>query len=178
MLRSHRILCSCVPALHPRTSICTYPVPFSVFLRRATPSHFHLHDRRSLPFRCFPHARLHARSLFARLLDFRMPARCFPHACLLHTPSLFSAHPFAALPLAVSRTPICCTPARCFPHTRSPHTCSLFPARLFTVSRAPAHRLVLPPLPRASSSASCFLLRLALPSASPRRRSRARRRTQ
>ncbi|KAJ7855355.1 hypothetical protein B0H13DRAFT_2357924 [Mycena leptocephala] len=110
MLRSHRIPCSRVPA------------PLFVSLRRATPSHFHLHERPS-----------HGYSISA------------------------ARSPFPARPLAVFRTP---TPARRFSHARS-----LFSARPcpLAVSRAPACCLELPPPPRASSSASRFLLRLALP---------------
>ncbi|KAJ7884888.1 hypothetical protein B0H13DRAFT_2343454 [Mycena leptocephala] len=116
MLRSHRILCSCVPA------------PFFVFLHHATPSHFHLHDRHSPPFRCFPHAR----SLSARPLAVCMTTR-FPHAR-----SLFPARPRL---LAVSRT---LTPARISTAR------SLFPARPLIVSCALAISRASPP-PRLTS---------------------------
>jgi hypothetical protein len=162
MLRSHRILCSCVPA------------PFFVFLCRATLSHFHLHDRLLPPFRCFPHARLHSR------IPAQFPARprplalfrCFAHARLhARIPAQFPTRP---RPLAVSRTlmparictaqhaamlAVSCTPVRrrsLFPHARSRTVRSPFPAHPFAALHA---RLP----PRASSSAS------------PRQQSRARR---
>ncbi|KAJ7932881.1 hypothetical protein B0H13DRAFT_2515402 [Mycena leptocephala] len=150
MLRSHRILCSCVPA------------PFFVFLRHTTLSHFHLHDWCSPPARCFPHARSH----------FRTPARCSHDYLISACPLAASRTPTPArIPAARSLFPArplhCRTPARCFPHAHaclhfhcalavSRHDRSLFPARPFAalplaVSRAP--RL----------AASHFLLRLALP---------------
>ncbi|KAJ7831659.1 hypothetical protein B0H13DRAFT_2371309 [Mycena leptocephala] len=166
MLRSHRIPCSRVP------------VPLFVFLRRATPSHFHLHERpshgysisttRYMPAHCFPRA--HARSLFPTSRShFRMSAR----PCLLAFP-LAVPHTTAhcARPLAVSRTP---TPARISAAR------SLFPARPLAVSRMPtparvsaarslfparpltAHACSLFPARPCPLAASRFLLRLALP---------------
>ncbi|KAJ7831270.1 hypothetical protein B0H13DRAFT_2431691 [Mycena leptocephala] len=195
-------------ALHRHTSICTSA------LRMAT--RFPLHAR------CFPHARISAaRSLFPacpRPLAFPLRARCSPHArSLSSTPmpdrisaarSLFPARPLAfpharslSHPLAF---PLC---DRCFPRAHSLFPAhprplafarSLFPAQTLTVharSLFPARPSPLArSLPCTSSSASRFLLHLALPppprassSASrfpstshsplPRRRSRARHRT-
>jgi hypothetical protein len=185
MLHSHRIPCSRVP------------VPLFIFLRRTTPSHFHLHERpshgysisaahsmfptrprllafllRSSLFPACPLAVLHAhaRSL-SHPLAFPLCDRCFPHAR-----SLFPARPRPlAFPLCA-----CCslhnrslrTPARCFPHahTRSPFPTSPLPVHPLAASCF-LLCLVLPPPPCASSSASRF------PSASPHQRSQARCRT-
>jgi hypothetical protein len=121
MLRSHRIPCSRIPA------------PLFVFLRRATPSHFHLHERLShgysisaaqyMPARCFPHARSHfrmpahshTRSHFRRVMHARLHFRCA--LAVPHT----TAH--CARPLAVSRMP---------PPARISAARSQFPARLLT----------------------------------------------
>jgi hypothetical protein len=135
------------------------------------------------PFSCFYAALQRHTSIRTSALRMatQFPAR---DTCLLAFPpahrfpcSLFSARlrPFV-FPLAFP-------PAHRFPR-------SLFSARPhpLAISCAPACRLALPPPPHASSSASCFLLHLALPlrlalpsasppSASPHRQSRARRRT-
>jgi hypothetical protein len=167
MLCSHRILCSCVPA------------PFFVFLRCATPSHFHLHALFRISPPCHLHtsicttgARCHSDvsrmpaciPACPRPLAFPLHARCFPHDRSLHMPARRFPHTHARshfhCVLAVSRMPVRCTPARCFPHARSPHCALVF-------SRTPARCLALPPLPRASSSASRFPSALRFPPASP-----------
>ncbi|KAJ7832700.1 hypothetical protein B0H13DRAFT_2370825 [Mycena leptocephala] len=118
------------------------------------PSHFHLHEW-LLDFRCA----IHACSPFPARARPLFPARLRPL-----TVSWFPARPRPlAFPLRARRFPL---RARRFLHTRS-----LFPARPrpLAVSHAPARCLALllclalSPLPHASSSASHFLLRLALP---------------
>jgi hypothetical protein len=178
MLRSHRVPCSRVPA------------PLFVFLRRATPSHFHLHEGPSHGYSISA-----ARSMFParpRLLAFPLRARCSPHARSVphaHTRSHFRCA--LAFPHAHSHFRSHCCGALAVPRTTA-HC-----ARPLTASRF-LLRLALPPPPCASSSASRFL-HLALPpprassascsppprltstsprSASPHRQSRARHRTQ
>ncbi|KAJ7901374.1 hypothetical protein B0H13DRAFT_2336132 [Mycena leptocephala] len=172
---------SAVRSLFPRTTThCACPL--------AVPAH-----SRPLAFplraRCFLHARstpLHARSLFAQLLDFHacLHFRCTlavpPHDHSLRTPARISTSrmPARCFPQDHARSHFRCalavpphdhslrTPARCsrtLTPARISTACSLFPAcpfaaRLLAISRAP-----LPPPPCASSSALCFLLRLALP---------------
>ncbi|KAJ7835762.1 hypothetical protein B0H13DRAFT_2369163 [Mycena leptocephala] len=170
MLRSHRILCSCVPA------------PFFVFLRRATPSHFHLHVALVMfpacllafrtPARCsHDYSISTARSMFpACPLAFRTPARCshdysisaarsmFPARLLAfpHARSLFPtrSRPLAFLVLAVSRTARLLFPA--CPRSLRARSLHCSPARPL-ISCVPVHRTARP------LAASHFLLRLALP---------------
>jgi hypothetical protein len=130
MLRSHRITCS------------RSPRPPFVFLRRATPSHFHL-QRGLLDFRRAMHARTPARCPHAHA---RSPFPDFPHARSLSA---------RACPLAVSRTPVRCPHAHArspFPDSPHAHACSSSPARPrpLVVSRTPVRCLMPPPPPRAS----------------------------
>ncbi|KAJ7856411.1 hypothetical protein B0H13DRAFT_2357398 [Mycena leptocephala] len=187
MLRSHRIPCSCVPAPVFLRRCYTLALPFARprALFRISPLHYTF--ARPLTVRtttCFPHA--HARSHFHWALAvprthcalplavscMRTPVRISAVRLLLpaqpltaHARSLFPARPrpltfplHACCSVRSLRTPARSRPlafplrARCFPHA-----CSLFPTRHFLL------RLALPPPPRASSSASRFLLRLALP---------------
>ncbi|KAJ7812338.1 hypothetical protein B0H13DRAFT_2383284 [Mycena leptocephala] len=155
MLCSHRIPCSRVPA------------PLFVFLRRATPSHFRLHERPSHGYsistaqytaRCFPHTRSHFRcALAVSRTPTPLPARLLAVSRTPTPACISAATSFPARPLAVSRTP---TSARIsaarslFPHAhaRSHFRCVLaVPTR--PPARAPARfllRLALPPPPRAS----------------------------
>jgi hypothetical protein len=148
MLRSHRIPCSRVPA------------PPFVFLRCATPSHFHLHERPSHGYSISA-----AHSLFTArpLAVFRTPAP----ARISTAHSLFPACPRLLAfplqrPLAISRTPARISTARSlFP--AHPHPLAFPLRRPLAVSRKPARRFPRArSLPRASSPASRF------PSASPR----------
>ncbi|KAJ7912864.1 hypothetical protein B0H13DRAFT_2326922 [Mycena leptocephala] len=158
-------------ALHHHTSICTR---WLLDFRRAIHARWHFHCALAFPPRDICPLAVSRMPAPARTSAARSPFPGFPHA---------HAHSHFRCALAVSRMP-----ARCFPHARSlfpgfPHACSLiarprplaFPAHPLAVFRTPAHRflvsctpasrfllrLVLPPLPRASSSASRF------PSASP-----------
>ncbi|KAJ7835769.1 hypothetical protein B0H13DRAFT_2369150 [Mycena leptocephala] len=156
MLRSHRILCSCVPAPLFRISPLryTFALPFAPRLLVCLPAR--------------PHFRFPVCSLAAipPLTVSRTPTRRFSAA---H--SLFPTHPLAAFPLrSLFPFPL---RARCFLHTPSPLfrcllavsrtptrisvVCSPFPARplatfrcALTVSHASAHCLTLPARPLAA----------------------------
>ncbi|KAJ7881852.1 hypothetical protein B0H13DRAFT_2344960 [Mycena leptocephala] len=121
-------------------SVLAPPLPFSYFSAV-------LHLRTSI---CTTGARRHSdvsrmpAQFPARPLASLLRAGCFPPHCahplaVSHT-TAHCARPFIARPLTA--------------HARSPHARSLFPARPFAVFRAS-------PPPRASTSTSRFLLRLA-----------------